>query len=242
MGGYAQELATRLRKRRLYANNTGAVLSARQALTAALSRDGATVADYQPGNYTGTLNASAWANSIGAAGSLLQATGANQPTIEADGSLLFDGLAHWMRATFTLNQPETIYLVGKQVTWTDQDQFYDGVTADSMDLYQGTVTPTIKIYAGAAAAVSTQLAVDTYGVIVAVFNGASSTIKVDGNAPGTAVDVGAGNGGGITLGAKATPLNYGNVQIKEVIIRNVADSAAVQAQIQALLKAIHGTP
>jgi hypothetical protein len=40
-----------------------------------------TVANYQPGNYTGTLNASAWLNSIGAAGSLAQASGAAQPII-----------------------------------------------------------------------------------------------------------------------------------------------------------------
>jgi len=38
-------------------------------------------ADYQPGNYTGTLNASAWLNSIGAAPSLAQASGAAQPII-----------------------------------------------------------------------------------------------------------------------------------------------------------------
>jgi len=39
------------------------------------------VADYQPGNYVGTLNASAWLNSIGAAPSLAQASGAAQPII-----------------------------------------------------------------------------------------------------------------------------------------------------------------
>ena len=53
----------------------------RQQLTNLLSSDGSTVADYQPGNYTGTLNASAWLNSIGAAPSLAQASGAAQPII-----------------------------------------------------------------------------------------------------------------------------------------------------------------
>jgi len=55
--------------------------SARQQLTNVLNDLGSTVADYQPGNYTGTLNASAWLNSIGAAPSLTQASGAAQPII-----------------------------------------------------------------------------------------------------------------------------------------------------------------
>jgi len=53
----------------------------RTRLTRILKSDGATVANYQPGNYTGTLAASAWANSIGVAPSLAQATGGNQPII-----------------------------------------------------------------------------------------------------------------------------------------------------------------
>ena len=49
-------------------------------LDSVLRSDGATVANYQPGvGVTGSLNASAWANQIGIAGPLLQATGANQP-------------------------------------------------------------------------------------------------------------------------------------------------------------------
>ena len=44
------------------------------------------------------------------------------------------------------------------------------------------------------------------------------------------------------LEPSTTAGQYGNIQVKEIIIRNVADSAATQAQIQALLRAIHGTP
>ena len=53
----------------------------RAQLNTLLTSLGSTVADYQPGNYTGTLNASAWLNSIGAAPSLDQASGAAQPII-----------------------------------------------------------------------------------------------------------------------------------------------------------------
>jgi len=53
----------------------------RAQLNTLLTSLGSTVADYQPGNYTGTLNASAWLNSIGAAPSLAQASGAAQPII-----------------------------------------------------------------------------------------------------------------------------------------------------------------
>jgi hypothetical protein len=54
--------------------------SYRNMLTTALTNMGA-LANYQPGNYTGTLNASAWLNSIGAAPSLAQGTSLAQPII-----------------------------------------------------------------------------------------------------------------------------------------------------------------
>ena len=59
----------------------GGCLASRAQLARILG-DGATVADYQPGNFTGTLNASAWLNtSPFPAPSLAQGSGAAQPII-----------------------------------------------------------------------------------------------------------------------------------------------------------------
>lgn len=176
----------------------------------------------------------------------LNNTGATPAQIIASPSLLFDGTAHFMQAAFTLNQPNTIYIVFKQVTWTILDTVFDGdeggvsITAQ---LAQSTGTPKLTIFAGSIIGDNANLAVGAYGVAAAVFNGASSSLTIDSTAALTG-NAGAGNAGGMTLGANglAVTAQFGNIQVKEIIIRNVADSVATQAQIQALLKAIHGTP
>lgn len=64
------------------ASNAVTPYSTSGALTALLEGDGLTVADYDASlGVTGTLNASAWANQMGIAGPLLQATGAAQPIV-----------------------------------------------------------------------------------------------------------------------------------------------------------------
>jgi len=94
------------RRQELFRRNSGAAYSSRTLLSNLLKTDGSTVADYQPGNYTGTLNASAWLNSIGAAPSLAQASGAAQPII-----LPFSGQKYLANFGGTTNQgittPET---------------------------------------------------------------------------------------------------------------------------------------
>jgi len=223
---------------------------ARSALTALLS-DGNTVADYQPFNFTGTTNASAWLNSVtsgwGApaviAGSLLQASGAAQPTINADGSLTFDGIAQYMGTdAFTLNQPITYYLVLKQVAYTAGRVLLDGLVAASVLIQQQATTPNIRLYAGIPAAENVNATVGTAHVISAVFSGASSSLRVD-TTVATTGDAGAQNAGAMFVGRSTSGVAYSNIQVWEIIARNVADSAATQAQkIMAALKAIYGTP
>lgn len=174
----------------------------------------------------------------------LNNTGAKLAQIVGSPQLLFDGTAGYMATgAFTLNQPTTVYFVGKQVTWTVNDFIWDGVADNLGTLQQSTATPRLAMYAGTALLETTgRLAVNTYGVVTAIYNGATSSLQVDSNAALTGA-VGASNMGGFTLGKPGTTnAQYGNIQVKEVIIRNVADSAATQAQIQAYLKALHGTP
>lgn len=215
---------------------------ARTVLTQVL-RDGNTVADYQLGigqTDAGGGACSVWANQIGTAPSLT-AAGAARPTIQADGSLLFDGVAQFMATgAFTLNQPTTIYFVGKQITWTASDRIFDGNSADVSEVYQqGTASPSIRISAGTPSVDNNDFSLNTYGIVIALFNGASSLLQVNANTP-TAGNFGAGNPGGFTLGTEGTTHSlFANIQVKEIILRNAADSAGTRANIQALLKAIH---
>lgn len=217
------------------------IKSLRDTLTYLLN-DGNTVANYQLGvGLTGTTNASAWANQIGAAGPLLQATGANQPAIQADGSLLLDGATDYMQAAFTLAQPTTVYAVVNPISWTDIDYIFDGFTVATLGLQQATATPSVRQTGNLGAAnANTNLTVGAYHLFTGVWNGATSSSRVDSTAEVATGNPGTTAADGFTLGVQGSTGNFGNIQVKEIIIRKAADSAATQAEIRALLNAIHG--
>lgn len=179
---------------------------------------------------------SQWDDQSGNGRHLLQATDTNRPALQADGSILFDGVDNYLKCdAFTLNQPATFYLRFRQVTWTDQDRIFDGNTLNASPLYQASATPTIRIFAGTAeVADNGNLAVNTYGSVAVVFNGASSSILVNATTETTG-NPGASNPAGFTLGATPTPSAYSNIQVKEVAIFAAAHSAATRANVIAYL-------
>lgn len=158
-----------------------------------------------------------WDDLSGLGHHLKQATGANQPLFKvnrANGkpTVLFDGSNDYLKAdAFTLNRPTTVVLVFKQVTWTVLDYVYDGNTAASGALLQNSTTPGLQIHAGNNVA-QIGLALDTFGVDRAAFNGASSEHQVNGGGV-TVADAGAGNPGGFTLGARGDNANASNIEV-----------------------------
>ena len=172
-----------------------------------------------------------WADQSGNARDLLQATDTNRPTLNADGSITFDGADNYLKASaFTLNQPETVYLLVNPVTWADNATLFDGNGADTGALYQTTATPRVDLYAGATAAANTNLVLGAYAAVAGIFNGASSVMQVNNTTPTTG-NAGAANMGGFTLGAGAAPANYANIQVKEVIIFAAAHDASTRARV-----------
>lgn len=174
----------------------------------------------------------------------INSTGSKPAQIVDRPSLLFDGAAHCMKTDpFTLNQPETVYLVAKQVSWTNQDYFFDGVTSNTGVLFQNNATPQLSIYAGNLVGADANLQVGVAGVIGVVFNGATSSLQVNGNAAATG-NAGASNMGGITLGANGSAPgvvnNLSNIQAYEVLIYNVAHDAATRSNIIRALMSKHG--
>ena len=181
---------------------------------------------------------SAW-NSIIGANHLLQATGTNQPLWTTDG-VLFDGIDNFMKCVaFTWNQPEFIYMVVKQVTWTADRYILDGNLLNSGLVFQKATTPGLKAYAGTLSDQNNNLVVNTLGIVRVLFNGAGSKLQVNATAATTG-NFGANNMGGFTLGASGGNISWGNIQVKEIINRKVADAAGDEAAIYAYLKAKYG--
>lgn len=163
----------------------------------------------------------------------------NTPTVNADGSVTFDGVNQYGKtAAFTLNQPCTYYIVFKQITWTLSDNVVSGVGANC-SIYQGATTPALTLYAGAGAAENTNLAVGSFGIAAAVFNGAGSVLQVN-NTTATTGNTSTQNPGGLTLGAdNSGAANYSNVQVKELIAFASAHSAAERSRVINWLNYVH---
>jgi len=184
---------------------------------------------------------SRWKDQGTGAHDLIQATGAAQPALQTDGSILFDGTASVMQTvTFTLAQPTMVYMLFKAVTFTNGDVLCDGFTVTSGQFLQDTTTPKISLSAGTTAVGNTTFTLNTYSVGSAQFNGASSTFSRNKEASAAAATVGTTAMAGFTLGADGTPANFGNVQVKEVIIFPIAHTATQQLQVINYLSSIGG--
>ena len=182
---------------------------------------------------------SQWDDVSGNGRHLKQATGTNQPALQADNSILFDGVDNFLKCdAFTLAQPETVYILGKQITWTGNDRWWEAEAAGGGMIFQRTATPQVGANAGATIG-NISLTLETYGVISTVLNGASSLIQLNNGTPATG-DAGAGDMSGFTLASTGAGSNFGNIQAKEVIVYPAAHAAATRARVISYLMAVGG--
>lgn len=170
---------------------------------------------------------------------LYQGTAANRPafTAAAGGNrafITFDGVNDYLKsAAFNLNQPETVYLVARQITWTSGGVFLDGVNGISnMAIVQAPITPNIRAVSNAGSST-----LDTAGVPLgqifitsATYDTVNSSIRF-GRGPVTSGNLGAGNGGGVTLGARSVGDRCVNAAISELVIYSDSSISAVRNNI-----------
>lgn len=183
---------------------------------------------------------SRWADQSGNAHDLLQATTTKQPVYSGSGTtsaVTFDGTSQFLKCVaFTLNQPITVYAVMKQVTWVSNAKIWDGNTNFSQDYVQSGTTPATVLSAGGTGpGSSTDFTINTYMVVSAVYNGASSTLSLNNGTLHTG-NVGASNAGGFTLGAVSDGTQPGNIAVKEIYIYGQADNTTTQGLMVAFLR------
>lgn len=98
----------------------------------------------------------------------------------------FDGSDDWMLTpNFTATQALTVIMVANQLAWADGRRFIDGDTVNQIVINQG-AGPNVRIYAGSAfVAGNTTAPLLQNSIIVARFNGASSSLQIAGLTPTT---------------------------------------------------------
>ncbi len=170
---------------------------------------------------------------------MYQGTAANQPilTIAASGNYLtFDGSNDYLKsAAFSLSQPETVYFVGSQVTWTSGDIVYDGNSgSERMIVGQQTGSPQLQIFGGTTYTASVSPTLATNIVLSSVFNAASSSNRLNRNAAATG-NPGASAANGFTLGGAFNGSVPASFTAQEVLVYSGAHDKATQERVIAML-------
>jgi len=148
--------------------------------------------------------------------------------------LYFDGSNDYLKtAAMSLSQPESVYFVGEQVTWTSNDKIYDGNGASermAMLQYTGGATPQLAWFAGTTAGPYTTWAVKTVASVLGLFNGASGYFRVN-RVAADAASVNTNPGNGLTVGAAYDGSANGNIFVSELAIYSVAHDQATQDRL-----------
>jgi hypothetical protein len=194
-----------------------------------------------------------WADSSPNGYDLAQGTGSLQPlyqTNEVNGlaCLEFDGTDDYLvntAAAFDVAQPFTVYQVLKQRTWTDTDWIWDSNTASEAGLLQLGTTPGVQIWAGSSfVATNSHLTLDTWAVVTVIFNGASSSVRVDhataNRTPTTGNPGTTGIENGFVLGAQKDFSSASAISVAEWICYSGSASAGDQTSVRAYLGTKYG--
>jgi len=153
--------------------------------------------------------------------------------------ILFDGIGDYLKTdAIVLDRPEMIYVVLKQVTWTEDDALFDGLTILSAEIVQGYGESPSLAYMGWSTT-QTDLVLDTWGILrLNVIDGTSSFQINTVDAHTTTDDY--GDMEGFIIGARGAGADaWSNIEVKEIIIRKITDTAPNQTLIYDYLNNKH---
>lgn len=176
---------------------------------------------------------SVWEDKLASGRDLLQAVGTNQPLWVLDDGILFDGIDNFMKTLpFTFNQPEMIYMVIQNKTWAHGLVLFDGNATNTGNIYLISFSPQIQASSGGVFSDGNiNLTLNTFHIVRLLFNGSSSKLQID-ETSATLISFGSVNMEGFTLGAfGGGSARWSNIQVKEVILRKVADTTQDEQDI-----------
>lgn len=175
-----------------------------------------------------------WVDQSGLVHTQLQSVNLNRPLLQTNSQnglpqILADGVSQFMTAAFTLSEPFTVFMTGKVVSNIVNAVYLDG-GANALDqLYERSANICTMFATGNGPEVTPGLSAF---VIAAIFNGASSQIRLNAGAAVT------GNPGtnaseqGITLFANQGGTHPANVLIGEVVVYNSSLSIANETKVR----------
>ncbi len=157
----------------------------------------------------------------------------NYPLWTSDGikSIPYGGLVAVLQKAFTLNQPCEVYVSMMLPTWTNNMRVVSSPGAEYLFRQNG-VTPQIYANFGFASATNINFPLNEFHVAYTVASNvdAQDIFGVD-NTELTALNLGAYNPGGISLGGNVSGYGIKNAVFREVVVRNALSSAADRAGI-----------
>lgn len=140
----------------------------------------------------------------------------------------FDGSAYYMKsaALFPLVQPEEVYLLANQLTWAANQVLFDGYVNSTGRSYKTGTTPDQKMFSGNNVIGLIDPVPGTWNVTKSVFNGASSSHTLNGNAPVTG-DLGNSTAmNGLTFSANGSNGGWDNELAARALICNKVNATA----------------
>lgn len=168
---------------------------------------------------TGSSPVTAWGDLSTQGRNLAEAT--NGPSVQSavlDGrdALRFDGSNDMLNCgSVVIAQPMHLFLVGKSITFTTADRFYQmgASSATTPGLLQRT-SPNVVLQSNGLDGASVNADTTAYHLFSALFNGVNSTLRLDNGVPATSGSNLTGATTDIRL-ANLNSSNYGNVDILE---------------------------
>jgi hypothetical protein len=202
-----------------------------------LLADGNTVGWYSMFNLTKDANnkVTSWTDTSGSGHPLLQADTSKSPTWSSSG-VTSDAVNDIMRASFTLSQPVTVYIVFRINTWTANKKIFDGYTDGAMMFYELS-TASLSIYSTTALTIATGVNAGTFYLATTVYDSAASGGRTNVNTNYTG-NAGRATPAGFTLFDEGSGGSYfGAATIKEIIIRKVNETTSNRTLIRNKLNA-----